>query len=65
MCVSVTKLPLSSLHLVKGERCGYEVTVSVDLDQLGEVESCDSTLRSSSAWPFMLTPAWLSLPTSP
>lgn len=50
MCVST--LILSSLHPVEGEHRGYEVIVSVDLDQLAEVES--ATLRSSSARPFML-----------
>ena len=38
-CVCVSVLLLSSLHLVEGEHRGYEVIVSVDLDQLAEVES--------------------------
>lgn len=35
VCVNI----LSSLHPVEGEHRGYEVIVSVDLDQPAEVES--------------------------
>lgn len=38
-CMCVSMLILSSLHPVEGEHRGYEVIVSVDLDQPAEVES--------------------------